>query len=175
MASSSQTTVSNEDYERAWLDETNRRIISAISRRYKGKLPYDEIVYRGQMALFKCMRKHSGERGNKFTTSLHRYVMWEFDNAVRDRIRELERTPPALCIEDFQVQAPDAILSMDVNECLMKMSEPDRIILQQSFIHGMPLREIQREAGYSHMTAKRKLQKAIDKFKYLWRKKDVRN
>jgi hypothetical protein len=168
VALSSPVTVSNEAYEQAWSDAHNRRIIASVSRPYRDRLPPEEITFRGQIALFKCMKKHEECRGNKFSTSLHRYVSWELEKGLRDYARETNRHPPLPSVEDFMLVAPNNGLSVEVRDCLMKMSNEYRLVLEQTYMEGMSLREIEVKNGYSRQTAYRILNQAREIFKEIW-------
>jgi RNA polymerase sigma factor (sigma-70 family) len=173
VASSSQAIVSNEAYEAAWANAHNRRIIAAVSRLYKGKMPPEEILFCVQMALFKCMKKHKDSVGNKFTTSLHQFAEWELQKGLRAYCRETARHPPMSSIDDHHnLAAHDLMFSFEVRECLDQLSVYDQKLIEQKFLYDMTLREIERENNSNRQTVNRKLTKATEKFKYLWSKQD---
>lgn len=170
MALSSQAIVSNQDYEAAWADPHNRRILATVSRLFRGKLPPEEILFCVQIALFKCMKKHKDSIGNKFTTSLHQFVEWELQKGLRSHYRELARHPPMSSIDDHQLAAKSLTFSYEVNDCLSRLSDYEQKLIEQSFMYDMTLREMEKENGGNRQTINRKLTKATENFKRIWSK-----
>lgn len=75
--------VSNEEFEKAYQSPDNIRMIKSITSQYKNILDEDERESCGMQGLWEALVNHEENRGQKFTTSLFRYVTWRCDNCVR--------------------------------------------------------------------------------------------
>lgn len=163
MASSSQV-VSNDAFEKAWADPENRKIMSAIGRRYKGVMDYESMIYNAQLALFYCLRKHRPDAGTKFTSSLTRHTIWQFKRATINR----RKNSPLSLPENFDMPVRNDPIQTDVQECLTALPVEDCCVLNQRFFMNMTLREISSAHSCSIQGASNKVNRALGKFKELW-------
>lgn len=147
-------------------DEDNRRLIASVTKWYAGKLPREDIRYGWMTALFRCLRWHQYNRGNKFTTSLYRFLKWELNRSLRDHIRSKKSS--MLPLDESEIAGVDYSLKRELDDCMDRLSEEESMVLNQRFVHGMSTREIGESNGYSHTKASRNVDRAMKRLKEIY-------
>lgn len=76
--------ISNEEFETAYSNIDNKKIINSFLKKYSNVLSYEDIYSCGMIALWKCLQLHDNTK-QKFTTSLYRFMTWEcMQNIVKN-------------------------------------------------------------------------------------------
>jgi RNA polymerase sigma factor (sigma-70 family) len=123
------------------------------------KHAHDDIM---QTALLKCLENHDDSYGQKFTTSLYRFTVWECRRFLRNRRNTLSLSS----VPELSVTVCDRHEDVEhILECLDLISESDRSLVEQRFIMGMTLREIGALRGYTRQTAMKKVRRAVARLK----------
>lgn len=68
--------IPNIEFETAYQNIDNKKIINSFYKKYRKRLSVDEIKSCGLIALWKCLQCHDSSK-QKFTTSLYRFMTWE--------------------------------------------------------------------------------------------------
>ena len=66
--------ITNKEYEEAYNSIDNQKVIRKATSKYKSILQEDDQESCGMQGLWDALINHKDEMGNKFTTSLYRYV-----------------------------------------------------------------------------------------------------
>lgn len=152
--------VSNQVFEMAYAKTENRKVMNEVVSGFRKTISREALVRCGMIGLWKALKKHRDEKGNKFTTSLWMYVQWECLHELRDqrkqwdwkRIEDVEEPAlPPNRMEGYQL----------VEEKLASLNDDSRNIIQQHYLEGMSLRDIGVRNGYSHEWARKKLAAAM--------------
>jgi len=151
--------VNNQIYNDAYENLDNQKIISAVLSKYRGRLDEDTLKHCGLNALWRCLQNHNENLGTKFTSSLWRFVHWE----CRKELQTLARSkykPVEL------VEIPINYESINIFDDLPNFLDQEHCkIVELRFIHGMTLKEIGKEFGYTKEAARQKLNYALDRIK----------
>jgi len=151
--------VNNQIYNNAYENLDNQRIISSVLSKYRGRLDEETLKGCGLNALWRCLENHNEALGTKFTSSLWRFVHWE----CRKELQTLARSK----------YKPTELVEIAVDEeCENVFDDLDNIldpeyskIVKLRFIHGMTLKEIGKEFGYTKEAARQKLKYALNRIK----------
>ena len=108
------------------------------------------------VALWKTLRKHRDEFGQKFTTSLHRITRWAVVDEVRQRKKWSRETPV------LDVQTDHAESLGHLAECLVLIKDPAQAsLLRRRFIDGVKIEDLAREQRRSRATVQKELLSAL--------------
>lgn len=159
--------ITDEQFERALLDQDNRRIISSVTGRYDNILSPDSRKECGLIALWKTIQKHRPGMGRKFTTSLYQFLKWECDREVRKIIRPQLRP---VHFEDFpsNEQIERTTLSEDLQHLVKSLENlPDKHkkLLKAYYFDNQRLADISREEGCSVETIRLRLKRSRELLK----------
>ena len=69
--------ISDKEFEEAYKNTDNRNMIRMVCASFSNTLSSDILESCGMLALWKCLRSHDEKYGQKFTSSLYRFVRWE--------------------------------------------------------------------------------------------------
>lgn len=172
---------SDEESQKAASD--NQGILRAIRRKFRSQLDEDECESCAMVALWKTLQCHQPIQ--KFTTSLHRFAMWEFLKAVKkkERVSESNMEEDVLpLIERHAVDehdtwsCSDSGLNVDERRFLSEMIEQLPYSWQKQIIREYYLNEKSHDligfinGGYSKETSRLKLDQALAELRYIIRK-----
>lgn len=159
-------TVSNEEYNIAYNNKDNQRIIKAVLFTYRGKLDEDTLKTCGLNALWRCLQNHNESFSTKFTSSLWRFVNWECKKELRtlatSKYKPLELFDVANEEEEMYSVFDDLHDVLDQEYCQ---------IIKLRFLEKMTLREIGNKFGYTKEAARQKLEKAIGQIRMVYNSK----
>jgi RNA polymerase sigma factor (sigma-70 family) len=163
--------VSDAEYADALKNPDNQGIIKGVLSIYHQHLPSDSLEDCGQVGLWRALQSHRDELGNKFTTSLYRFVTWECQRELRklngrNRRRRVDFVPDTQLSKVVDSVGIDRMNSAEtsvyVKECLALMpSEQGKHVLTQYFLQEMTYEQIAKANGYSRETARKNVQTAI--------------
>lgn len=158
--------VANKDFNQALADSNNRNILFSISNKFRNDISKEELKNRRYMALFQCMRQHDYSGKVKFTTSLYYHMKWQCYKALKFEAKGRLSYIPLLEHEDLVDNS--SLKNFEVDECLNMISEHYSKILRHYYFEDMNLREIGLANGYSHETARIKLEQAKQAFREVY-------
>lgn len=148
--------VSNDEFESAAKDPNNRGIIRFVCNQYKF-LSQDILITCGLNGLWKCLENHDPKAGNKFTTSLYRFVKWQCVDQARihnnNRYVELR--------EDIIDESPAVLDCMIVHEYMEKLPYLHRKVIYGKFFEGKNGQEIAKDLGCTRENVRQLLNRAI--------------
>lgn len=75
MQSCNKRVITNDEFNIAYKNEDNIKIINSFSKKFKN-LTFEEITTCGMLAVWKTLQDHDTTKG-KFTNSLYRFMYWE--------------------------------------------------------------------------------------------------
>jgi DNA-directed RNA polymerase specialized sigma subunit len=130
--------VSNEEFESAYVNEDNLKIIGHASRKYSQVVDAEELKALGAIALWKCLRNFKPELGTKFTTFLYYYVGCE----IKAHLRETGTTSG---VEYFPAVSGQIVSDID----FVLLEEEHRKPIEQRIIGRMSFREMAEANGRS--------------------------
>jgi len=165
--------VTNEDFIKAYGDintptklltpeqKDNRNIIYSVINKYRKHFEKDELLSISLNAVWKALASHVDGKGNKFTTSLWRFVDWECKRQYRNK-KKKKNVIHTVNIENIEIEEkPRALHKSHIEEKLEELSEFDRKILTEYYIEGYTMEEIGKRNGYSKEAARQKIKKAL--------------
>jgi len=172
--------VTNEDFNKAYTNKDNRNIIYSVLSRYAKVIDKEVLESCAQMGLWRCLGQHDDSYGQKFTTSLWRFVDWECKKELRKVKREKEvgattMAAPIMDMLDSKILEKNSIESseiMHVNECLDLLPKKDKEILYMYFFENRTMEEIGKIHGCSKQNTGQKIAKALARFKNVYNGKE---
>tara|TARA_B100000929_G_C15240902_1_gene329801 strand:- start:104 stop:529 length:426 start_codon:yes stop_codon:yes gene_type:complete len=137
------------------------------------------------LALWKCLRSHDEKYGQKFTSSLYRFVRWE---CIRELV--IHNRKPAFIQENHQYFYDDAerfcaygrepecvedknIKDDEIMEFVELLSPGQREIIYLRFYENCTFAEIGQKQGYTKQAARQNVNKSISRLRELCKHKDA--
>lgn len=154
--------VSDQEYENAYKNRDNRKVIDSVTSRFRKVIDRDDLQSAGDMALLRCLEYHDDSYNQKFTTSLWRFTDWECKRVLRSKKNKLS----AMQLSTIEVELPQNEGNKEseyVNEYIELLPIENRKILQQYYYQGMTMEEIGKANGYSKEAARQKINKSLKK------------
>lgn len=155
--------ISDEEYKQAYYNQDNIGILNNVSNKFLGQLDNDTIEECKDKSLWRALQYHNNkhESGQKFTTSLYRFAMWEFLREV-DKIKP---SPQMLNIDSYD-NIPSGcddggFNNVVLKDCISKLSNEHRELIQYKFFDNMTLNEIADKVSRSRETVRNRLERAI--------------
>lgn len=138
-------------FEEALKSIDNQKIMQAVCYRFKKMLDEDDAESLRMQALWECCNKYDPNhpKKTKFTSYLYERLL----NKIRNHLKRKRREKTGYVPEKSYMPRE---LEFDI---LNSLSEEDKYILTQSYLHKMTIEEIGKANGYSRETARRKLNK----------------
>jgi RNA polymerase sigma factor (sigma-70 family) len=151
--------VTNEEFKKAWADENNRKIVSAVSRKFK-IIPYEDRKSFELICVWKTLAQHVEGKGNKFTTSLWTISNWEF---LREYKQIAKRSKiKTVSLEKFQILADEEDCTLEhLKECINLLPTSHQEILTLYLLERNTMQEIGNMFGFSKETARQRINKAM--------------
>lgn len=154
--------ITDEEFEKAYQNKDNIKIIKAVTKKYSGQLSEDAQKTCGLHGLWRCIQNHDNSYGRKFTTSLFMHVEWECK-------RELfsQKKKPLTFLGESDCQIENRHKKEGVSEILDCLTDKQKNIIYQRFYENMTLEEIGKKQGYSKEAARQNINKIIEKLRML--------
>lgn len=168
--------ISDEEYDRAMKDPENVGIIKGVLFTYRSLLSLDELKSLGMVALWRCLQKHNPQFGQKFTTSLFRFVHWECKRELRKKFGKRKRLLLDFgpLTEDYPAPEPvippsveEGVSTEDVKEAMKCLPEPHRKLISQHYILGKSYEYIGMLHGCSKETARQRVDLAMNSLRQI--------
>jgi RNA polymerase sigma factor (sigma-70 family) len=135
--------ISNDEFEAARTPQI-RELITSITKSYAGSLCPGTLQCAGDMALWRCLKKHDPKYGSSFTTSLYRFINWECLHALR-----IQRNKTVTLVNDIEGPGETATTHMILDDCLRILGTKERRIIEARFLENCTFEEIGLREGYS--------------------------
>lgn len=188
--------VTDDDFRLAWYggeDEEsqksasdNQGILRAIRRKFRTQLDEDESDSCAMVAMWRTLQSHDAAYGQKFTTSLHKFAMWEYLKAVKkkERISESNMEGDVLplierhTVDEHDTWAELSGLTDQERQFLSEMIEQLPYSWQRQVIREYYLNEKSHDAigfingGVSKETSRLRLDHALAELKYIVQKNE---
>lgn len=162
--------VSDEELQVALKNPNNRAIIKKVGRYYRSVLSYDESYSCGLIALWKTLAKHDPNRGQKFTTSLYRFMKWEclrlISRSKANRWKLSQEITEDVLRKSNGVSNKSETLEY-VREVMGYLREHDRNLINAYYVEGHTIEEIALSMEVAKESARQQLISAFDRLKEL--------
>lgn len=158
--------ITNDEFNTAYIDINNKKIINKVAQKYKKYIPRDEIKTCGMMALWKSLEKFNPERGRKFTSFLYNMMNFECmawlnkDSKYKQKINKYLQSPFNFISDSINCNSYN-----EFNDLISILPKNLATIVELRIIYNMSFEEIGVINKFSHETARRKLKEAYDKLK----------
>lgn len=162
MKQSKRRTVTNDEFNKALANMNNVKIMQEALSKYRGIIPYEDLQRCGLDALWRCIGYHEDNKGNKFTTSLWRFIVWECRRELK-RIRQQGRihTVSLSQKEDFDISTNVNNQIKHLHEYITLLDSDSRDIINQYYFERRTMQEIGDIRGCSKQTIGQKIHKAL--------------
>ena len=136
--------ISDFELEQAIANPNNQTMIKKVCSFYSRLLSPSILKSCGDTAVWRCLRSHRDDMGQKFTSSLFRFVHWEC-------LRELSNSKCSTIsyIDDNASYVSDPSQTLIIQELLGTLSEEARQIVVARYIENCTLAEIGNRHNYS--------------------------
>lgn len=161
--------ISNQVYQAAFENQDNTKIIYSALRHFHGSLDADERHECGLHGLWRALKSHDPTKGQKFTTTLYRFVQWEARRAMKNKLRDRKKADKVgvtgIPIDTYIDE--DFTLSIETDDLLDQLEEKYRVIIKQKYLEGFTLNEIGQHHGFTSEAARQNVDKALVKLRKL--------
>lgn len=151
--------ITNEQFEKAIGNIDNSKIMSNVISKngFSNLMSQEEVESCKMIALWKALQHWRPELGKKFTSYLYQKVYWECRKYIA---KQKAKKIPIAIIDHFpKFIAEDKSLEMEEIIDILPGDLP--VVIRQRVFDKMTLKEIGNSNGYSHETARRKINRAI--------------
>lgn len=148
----------------------NRIMMHKVTNRYSKYLTKQQIKTCMMYAIWRCLENHEEGRGNKFTTSLWRFIKWECQRELRKQFKS-PNSPNIMSIGDlknFDITSGNNDEVKNLRECIALLPEEDVKLIHEYYYDKYTMKEIAERNSYSKETARQKIKKATDKLKEMF-------
>lgn len=157
--------ISNEEYVIAYNDTQNKKIMRAASKSFRGLSPETKKSC-CMNALWLTLIHHRDGFGQKFTTNLYKFVVWECSKELTKHNRIISRECQMLD-EDVGLSVSYDDVPVYMQDCIQQLSPKLATVIKQKFFDNMTLAEIGRANGYSKQMANVNLNKGLEKLRLI--------
>lgn len=164
--------VSNEEFEAAMKNKDNANLIRSISKRFYPLIDHEDLRSACHLGLWRALQYHDPKFGQKFTTTLFRFVRWECQKELRRQGLAKKRFVqfPQADYSSYDTAEEDGrLLDFErrdelehVKSRMKKLSGEHRRLVEMRYIKGMSTEDIGEVQGYSKETARKRLMEAVN-------------
>jgi RNA polymerase sigma factor (sigma-70 family) len=172
--------VGNEEIRVAMTNKDNRGIIKTVTNKYGKMINKQDLDTCGLYGLWRALQYHQDGRGQKFTTSLYRFVDWECKKELKKKQAKRTISLDAeyqsgqskkkwrLDVEDRSIVPEQE--AKHLRECLKLLPKNESQLVDMYYFMEMTLEQIGRNFGYTKEAARQKLNKAVQKLRKVYTK-----
>lgn len=165
--------VSNEQLRVAQANSDNRNIIKKVLQQFAGLIHSDDLERCGLHGLWRTLQNHDDRFGQKFTTSLTRFVRWECLRELRQqRSSRKNFLPIGESCDDYAENKSHQEEMVHVRECMQFLSKEHRRLLEEYYLEQWTMEEIGALHNMSKETVRQKLEAAIRRLRELSTEED---
>lgn len=166
-------------FEAAWEDGPNRGIYISLAKRFARRLgmDWDDAMQVCRLALWDSLSRHDFAKGNRFTSSLHNWVVWRFRRHGEELDRERQKhvvLPPDSGlfsrlaykekVTDEEEKGPGH-LRHDPLPSLSCLGPVARSVVEARYLEGVSLNEIAKRTNKKSKDIRRILKKCLEKLR----------
>lgn len=158
--------VTDADFELAYKNTDNKKIIYSVCKRFSGCLNHDALLGCGHRGLWKCLRSHDSSYNRKFTTSLYQFVLWECQQEIKQESTYNRHSPIEDCVEestDLPLDLHNNVL--DIEKYIRLLPANYQNVLRQRFFSNLSLDEMAKIHSCSKQCVSASLKRALNKLK----------
>lgn len=149
--------VSNEEFETALNNKDNALLIYSITNKYRG-LDAETKRECGLTALWRALQKFDASYGQKFTSSLYRFVHWE----CRRFLARGKNKRTFVSVKPLEQEDVSELETKEFVERYVKLLPAyNREIIQLYYLEEKPLREIGKAYKLNNKELKVKLDESV--------------
>lgn len=165
--------ISNKEFEDALANKDNARLINHITNQYAKLLTKDVRKTCGLFALWRALQSYDPSFGQKFTSSLYRFVHWECrrELANQGNVQRKHSLKSAVSSDDLASIENKEFL----NHFIELLPANNRSILKAYYFDNLSLVDIGRVNGYTKETARKRVKEAVEKLKEIVNNSDYVN
>ena len=156
-------TIGDEEFDVAWKDTNNIKIINKVCSKYSKIIPRDELDRCKLIALWEALKAYDPEKGQKFTSFLYNRIDWECKKQLYD-INKRNRQKKYNAALHFSEDANE----IEINDVIEKLHPRLSKVIYQRFFERLTMEEIAKENDYSRETARRYILNALEKLKDIY-------
>ena len=155
--------VGDEEFDLAWSDINNIKIINKVCSKYAKIIPRDELDRCKLIALWEALKAYDPEKGQKFTSFLYNMIDWECKKQLYDinKRNRQKKYNEALHFADDQSD-------LEIKDVIQKLHPRLRKVIYQRFFERLTMEEIAERNDYSRETARRYILHALEKLKDIY-------
>lgn len=176
------TEISNEEFVKVFghLDtpmdkltkeqQDNHKTMRKVTNKYTSILDEEEIKSCMLQATLRCLKHHEENRGNKFTTSLWRFITWECKREASKKYKALQNKPISMDdFKNFDVPGDKEGEEIEnIRDCISLLPDNDKQLIQEYYFDKRTMEEIGTAHNYTKEAARQKIKKAVSKLKELY-------
>ncbi len=166
--------VSNEEFETAYKNKDNRKIILNVTSKYRKSIDCHDLQSAGMMALWRCLSYHDDSFNQKFTTSLWRFTDWECKRLLRSQKNKIQCAQLSVIETDFPENQSMSDNEKYIKECINLLPALDKKILELYYYDNRTMEEIGTINGYSKEAARQKINKSLKKLEEIFNREKKR-
>lgn len=169
--------VADEEMAAALKNTDNQNIMHNVLERYSGMMHPSDLKNCGLHALWKTLQYHKEEFGQKFTTSLFRFLHWEVRRELKRQRNEKKGMLPLSSVGDIPSQEKEDGADhreglSHLRDCMQFMSEEQKQFLHEFYLDQWTLDEIASIHSMSKEAARQKIAIAVARLKELCEESD---
>lgn len=166
--------VSNEEFETAYKNKDNKRVISTVIKKYMRSIDLHDLQSAGMMALWRCLSYHDDSFNQKFTTSLWRFTDWECKRILRSQKNKVKCAQLSVIESDFPENQIVTDNEKYIKECIHLLPTSDKSILELYYYDNRTMDEIGKLNGYSKEAARQKINKSLKKLQEIFNRERIK-
>lgn len=155
-------TVTDDKYLAASKNPDYCRIIKAVTNGFSKQLDLDAREACGLMGLWKALKKFDPSYGQKFTSSLHRYVKWACLNELKRAKREASQTV-RLHEGNAPLSPPLDTDKIDFSDKVAELPKKWRKLIEWRYHDRRTIQEISKKIRLSRECTRLKIKTAVRK------------
>ena len=136
--------ISNDELRQAIDDPENQDMIRRVCAYYSRTLSPDTLKACGEAAIWRCLQSHRDDMGQKFTSSLYRFIHWECLREIHNNKKQFAELP-----DEVSSPESDPTQAIILQECLEILPQEAREIVVARYIENRTLADIGNRHHYS--------------------------
>lgn len=136
--------ITNEELREAINNPENQEMVKKVCAYYANTLSPATLKACSDAAIWRCLQSHEDNKGQKFTSSLYRFLHWECLREVNMNKKRFIAIP-----EDIVDDGHDPFSTIILEEYLNVLSEEAKKIIIDRYIENRTLSDIGNRYNYS--------------------------